>query len=173
MRFRLNDVRPTVADDAYIAETAVLIGRIEVHEQASVWWHAVLRGDNEPIVVGPESNVQDNSVLHTDPGFPLLIGRRVTVGHSVVLHGCQIGDETLIGMGSVVMNGAKIGKHCLIGARALITEGKEIPEGSLVMGSPAKVIRLLTEAERAGLKKGAAIYVERGTRYRKELFRDD
>ena len=129
----------------------------------------MLRGDTEPIVVGENSNVQDGSVLHTDPGFPLTIGKNVTVGHLCMLHGCTIGDGSLIGIGSIVLNGAVIGKDCLIGANSLITEGKEIPDGSLVMGSPGKVIKELSDEQRAGLAKNAQGYVERWQRYASEL----
>ena len=155
MRFRLNQIRPQVADDAYIAPTAVLIGRVDVQSKASVWFNAVLRGDNEPITLGPESNVQDGCVLHTDPGFPLTLGRAVTIGHNVVLHGCSIGDE------------------CLIGAGALITEGKQIPDGSMVLGAPARVVRALKPEEIENLRQGAAIYVRRSVRFRDELNSDD
>jgi len=173
MRFRLNQIRPQVADDAYIAPTAVLIGRVDVQSKASVWFNAVLRGDNEPITLGPESNVQDGCVLHTDPGFPLTLGRAVTVGHNVVLHGCSIGDECLIGMGAIIMNGAKIGHHCLIGAGSLITEGKQIPDGSMVLGAPARVVRALKPEEIEKLRQGAAIYVRRSVRFQEELDPDD
>jgi carbonic anhydrase/acetyltransferase-like protein (isoleucine patch superfamily) len=173
VKYRLKDIRPTVAADAYVAPTAVLIGRVAVAAGASVWWNAVLRGDNEPVVVGPDSNVQDNSVLHTDPGQPLTIGRAVTVGHGVILHGCTIDDESLIGMGAIVLNGARIGRHCLIGAGALVTEGKDIPDGSLVIGSPARVARPLKEGELAMIRKVTQVYVARGRRYREELAPDD
>lgn len=173
MRYRLNELRPQVADDAYIAPTAVLIGRVSVQSRASVWWNAVARGDNELITIGPESNVQDGCVLHTDPGFPLTLGRRVTIGHNVVLHGCQIGDECLIGMGAIIMNGVTIGPRCLIGAGALITEGKQIPEGSMVLGAPARVVRALGPADIDKLREGAAVYVRRSARYRDELAPDD
>ena len=135
---------------------------------ASVWLGAVLRGDNDPITIGENSNIQDNSVLHTDLGQPLTIGANVTVGHQVMMHGCAVGDGSLIGIGSVVLNGARIGRQCLIGARALITEGKEIPDRSVVMGAPGKVVRALSEAEAEALADGAAHYVENWKRYRRD-----
>jgi carbonic anhydrase/acetyltransferase-like protein (isoleucine patch superfamily) len=170
MRYALEDRRVTTeGDDWWIAPNAVAIGDVILKRNASVWWGAVLRGDNEPITIGENSNIQDGSVLHTDPGFPLLIGRNVTVGHMVMLHGCTIGDGTLVGIGSVIMNGAKIGKNCLIGARALITEGKEIPDNSMVMGAPGKVIRELTPEQIAGMQLGADRYVENWKRYKQHL----
>ena len=170
MRYALEDHRViTEGDDWWIAPNAVAIGDVILKRNASVWCGAVLRGDNEPITVGENSNVQDGTVLHTDPGAPLTIGRNVTVGHMVMLHGCTIGDGTLVGIGSVIMNGAKIGKNCLIGARALITEGKEIPDNSMVMGSPGKVIRELTPEQIAGMQQGADRYVENWKRYKQHL----
>jgi carbonic anhydrase/acetyltransferase-like protein (isoleucine patch superfamily) len=164
----LDGVAPEVpADrDVFVAPGAQLIGRVLLRPGSSVWFNAVLRGDNEPIEVGEGSNVQDGVVCHTDPGAPLRIGRNVTVGHSAILHGCEIGDGALIGMGAVVLNGARIGPRCLIGANALITEGKEIPAGSLVMGQPGKVIRALTDAEMEGLAESAARYRRNAARYR-------
>ena len=153
----------------WVAPTAVLIGRIVLKKNASVWWGAVLRGDNDPIVIGENSNVQDGSVLHTDTGSPLTIGANVTVGHLVMLHGCHIGDNTLVGIGSIVLNGAVIGKNCLIGANCLITEGKEIPDNSLVMGAPGKVVREVSDGQAAMLAGGALHYVENWKRYRREL----
>ena len=149
----------------WVAPTATLVGRVILREDASVWWGAVLRGDNEPIVVGEGSNVQDGAVLHTDMGSPLTIGRQVTVGHLAMLHGCEIGDGSLVGIGAVVLNGARIGRGCLIGAKALIGEGKAIPDGSVVLGSPGRVVRTLDEAAQAGLRAGAAHYVENWRRY--------
>ena len=137
-----------------------------------MWWRAVLRGDNETIIVGENSNVQDGSVLHTDPGFPLIIGKNVTIGHLCMLHGCTIGDGSLVGIGSIVLNGAFIGKDCLIGANSLITENKKIPNGSLVLGSPGKVVRDLNDDERAGLASSANGYVERWQRYVAEMAED-
>src|SRR5512132_2476642 len=144
MRYALGTVRLTTHDDAFwIAPTAVVIGDVRLAHNASVWWQAVLRGDNEPISLGENANVQDGCVLHADPGFPLTIGKDVTVGHLAMLHGCTIGDNCLIGIGAVILNGAVIGRNCLIGAKALIPEGKGIPENSLVMGAPGKAVRQL------------------------------
>lgn len=157
------------AGEFWVAPTAVLVGRVVLRANASVWWGAVLRGDNEPIVVGENSNVQDGAVLHTDMGSPLLIGRDVTVGHQAMLHGCTVGDETLIGIGAVVLNGARIGRNCLIGAKALIPEGREIPDGSLVMGAPGKVVRALDEGAIQLIRAGAAHYVENWRRYARDL----
>ncbi|MGC1302484.1 MAG: gamma carbonic anhydrase family protein [Caulobacteraceae bacterium] len=156
----------TPADGAWwVAPGAVLIGRVILRRNASVWFNAVLRGDNEPIEIGENSNVQDGAVLHTDPGSPLTIGRDVTVGHLAMLHGCEIGDGSLIGIGAVVLNGARIGKGCLIGAKALIGEGKEIPDGSMVLGAPGRVVRELDEAARERLAMGAQHYVHNWRRY--------
>ena len=151
--------------ESWIAPGAVVIGKVVLMRNASVWFGAVLRGDNEPIIIGENSNVQDGSVLHTDPGQPLTLGRDVTVGHKAMLHGCSIGDGSLIGIGAVILNEAKIGKGCLIGAGALITERKVIPDGSLVMGSPGKVVRTLDEAQQAGLRASAEHYVANWKRY--------
>lgn len=167
MLYRLDHVVPAVSPDAWIAPDADVIGRVTLHKESSVWFHAVLRGDEEPIEIGEGSNVQDFCMLHADPGFPLTVGPNVTIGHHVVLHGCTIGEDSLVGIGSVVLNGAKIGANCLIGARSLITEGKEIPDGSVVMGSPGKVIREVTEQDRASMALNALHYVERGRAYRK------
>ena len=153
----------------WIAPTAVVLGDVELKRNASVWFGAVVRGDNDPIVIGEGSNVQDGSVLHTDEGVPLTIGRHVTVGHLVMLHGCSIGDNTLIGIGSIVLNRAVIGKNCLIGAKSLITEGKVIPDNSLVMGSPGKVVRELQPHEVQMLEASALHYVENWKRYAREL----
>lgn len=152
--------------EVYIAPGARLIGQVTLHEGASVWFNAVMRGDNEPIVLGEGSNVQDGAVCHTDPGFPLTIGDEVTVGHGAILHGCTVGDGTLVGMGAVVLNGARIGRGCLIGANALVTEGKEIPDCSMVLGQPARVVRSLDEAAMQGLREAAAVYRRRIQRYR-------
>jgi carbonic anhydrase/acetyltransferase-like protein (isoleucine patch superfamily) len=152
-----------------VADNAVVIGSVLLENNASVWFNAVLRGDAELITVGENSNVQDGAVLHTDPGCPLVIGRNVTIGHKVMLHGCEIGDNSLIGINAVVLNRAKIGRNCLIGANALITEGKEIPDNSMVLGSPAKVVRQLTEQEVAGLALSARHYVENARRFRDGL----
>ncbi|RVU30112.1 gamma carbonic anhydrase family protein [Neptunomonas marina] len=149
-----------VGDEHFIAPNATVIGNVTLHNNSSVWFNAVIRGDNDPIVIGEGSNIQDGAVLHTDPGFALTLGKHVTVGHQAMLHGCSIGDGSLIGIGAVVLNGAKIGKGCLIGANALVPEGMEIPDYSLVVGSPAKVKRELNEAQRQGLIENAAHYVD-------------
>lgn len=164
--YSLDGVAPQIhAQSAWIAPTAALIGRITVHADASVWFGVVARGDNEPIIIGEGSNVQENTVLHTDPGFPLTIGTGCTIGHKAMLHGCIIGNNTLIGMGATVLNGARIGENCLIGAGALITANKEIPAGSLVMGSPAKVVRALDEEAIKGLTRSAQGYVRNARRF--------
>ena len=150
---------------AWIAPTAVLVGRIIVEADASIWFGVVARGDNEAITIGAGSNVQENSVLHTDMGYPLMIGRGCTIGHKAMLHGCTIGNNTLIGMGATVLNGARIGDNCLVGAGALITENKEIPNGSLVIGSPGKVIRALNDEAIKSLRKSAEGYVRNAQRY--------
>jgi len=153
----------------WIAPNAVVLGNVILKKNASIWFGAVLRGDNDPITIGENSNIQDGSVLHTDVGSPLTIGANVTVGHMVMLHGCTIGDNTLIGIGSVVLNGAKIGKNCLIGAKALITEGKEIPDNSVVMGAPGKIVRTMDEDGAARLAMSALHYVENWKRYARDL----
>lgn len=169
--YNLGDVAPELpADDEYwIAPTAAVMGNVILKKNASVWFAATLRGDNDPIVIGENSNIQDGSVLHTDAGSPLTIGKDVTVGHMVMLHGCTIGDNSLVGIGSIILNGAKIGKNCLIGANCLITEGKEIPDNSLVMGAPGKVIREVSEGQARVLTASAHHYVENWKRYRREL----
>lgn len=167
--YALKGVEPDCHEDSWVAPTADVIGKVALAKNSSVWWQAVLRGDNELISVGEGSNVQDFSMLHTDPGFPLTIGADVTIGHHVTLHGCTIGDGALIGISATILNGAKIGKNCLVGAGALITEGKEIPDGSLVVGAPGKIARQLDEHQRAGLKLNALHYVEKARRYRSEL----
>lgn len=169
--YELDGLVPQVPDSTWIADSAQVLGRVSLGERCSVWFGAVLRGDTESISIGDESNVQDNSVLHADKGLPLVIGNRVTVGHQVVLHGCTIGDETLIGIGATVLNGARIGKNCLVGAGALVTEGKEFPEGSLIVGSPAKAVRTLTPEQIEGLRGSARHYVENAERYRGGLNR--
>ncbi|OEY65013.1 gamma carbonic anhydrase family protein [Marinobacter sp. X15-166B] len=151
--------------DQFIAHNATVVGHVELHEKCSVWFNAVLRGDLELITIGPETNVQDGAVLHTDPGKPLTLGRGVTVGHKAMLHGCAVGDYSLIGINAVVLNGAKIGKHCLIGAGALISEGMEIPDGSLVIGAPGKIKRQLTERQQQMLEQHAASYVQNAARF--------
>ena len=167
--YELGDDRPTIPDSAWVAPSADLIGRVELHENASIWFGTVLRGDNEPLVVGRNSNVQDNSVLHSDSGHPLIIGENVTVGHQVVLHSCTIGDNSLVGMQSVILNGARIGRNCLVGAGSLVTEGKEFPDGWLIMGRPAKAERQLTPEQIEGLGKSAAGYVQNSQRFKAGL----
>lgn len=165
--------RPELDADSYVHEQATLIGQVKLNAGASVWPQAVLRADNEPIDVGIGSNVQDGAVLHTDPGFPLAIGEYVTIGHQAMLHGCTIGDNSLIGIQAVVLNGAKIGKNCLVGAGALVTEGKEFPDNSLIIGSPAKAVKTISEEMAKGLKENAASYVNNGRQYKKLLKRID
>lgn len=155
--------------DYFVAESAAVIGLVALENNASVWFNAVIRGDNELITIGENSNIQDGAVLHTDPGVPLTVGKNVTVGHKVMLHGCTIGDNSLIGINSVILNGAKIGRNCLIGANSLIPEGKEIPDGSLVMGSPGKVIRTLSAQQQEALLLSADTYVKNFKRFKKEL----
>ncbi|MEL6620213.1 MAG: gamma carbonic anhydrase family protein [Pseudomonadota bacterium] len=169
--YALGDARPQIAEDTWVAPDANVIGNVVLVAGASVWFCATLRGDNEVIHVGAGTNVQENTVMHTDMGFPLIIGAGCTIGHKVMLHGCTIGDNSLIGMGATVLNGAKIGKNCLIGAGALITEGKEIPDNSLVMGAPGKVVRELNEQAVMGLRASAVHYEENMRRFRNDLVR--
>ena len=169
MIYALDGVEPRVDPEAWVAPDANLIGRVVLEAGASVWFGATLRGDNEEIRVGAGSNVQEACVLHTDMGYPLVIGADCTIGHKAMLHGCVIGEGTLIGMGATILNGARIGKGCLIGACALITEGKEIPDGSLVMGSPGRVVRDLDAEARARLLKSAAGYRANALRFRAGL----
>ncbi|MCY3828247.1 MAG: gamma carbonic anhydrase family protein [Rhodospirillaceae bacterium] len=164
--YSLDGITPDCRDALWIAPDASLIGRVSLAKDSSVWWQAVLRGDNEPISVGEGSNVQDFAMLHTDIGFPLDIGREVTVGHHVTLHGCTIGDRALIGIGATVLNGATIGPNCLVGAGALVTEGKSFPEGSLIVGAPAKAVRQLDAHQIDGLRLSAQYYIENARRYR-------
>lgn len=163
--YELDGVRPEAEGDHWVAESASVMGRVILKKDASVWFNATLRGDNDPITIGENTNIQDGSVLHTDVGLPLTIGKNCTIGHMVMLHGCTIGDNSLVGIGSIVLNGAKIGKNCLIGANCLITEGKEIPDNSVVMGAPGKVVRELTDEHAARMSYGALHYVENWKRY--------
>ena len=165
MKYSLDGIAPEVGMGVWIAPSASVIGKVVLEDAANVWFGAVLRGDTEVIWVGAGSNVQDNAVLHTDKGYPLLIGANCTIGHSVILHGCTIGEGSLVGMGATILNGAKIGKGCLIGAGSLVTEGKEIPDGTLVMGRPAHVTRLLSAEEVEKLQGGAAHYRANAARY--------
>jgi carbonic anhydrase/acetyltransferase-like protein (isoleucine patch superfamily) len=169
--YDLGAAAPTLPDDGeyWIAPNAVVLGNVILKKNSSIWFGAVLRGDNDPIIVGENSNVQDGSVLHTDTGSPLTIGANVTVGHMVMLHGCTIGDNSLVGIGSVVLNGAVIGRNCLIGAGALITEGKVIPDNSMVLGAPGKVVRELSPDQARTMAAGALHYVENWKRYRAGL----
>ncbi len=169
MLYKLGKDKPIVDGDFYVAENATVLGKVRLCKDSSVWFGATLRGDTELITIGERSNVQDGSVLHTDIGFPLDIGKDVTIGHKVMLHGCTIGDGSLIGINAVVLNGAKIGKGCLIGANALVTEGMEIPDGSLVMGSPGKIKGELNEDQKMGLIMSAHHYVENSKRFINEL----
>lgn len=167
--YALGGIAPQVAEDSWIAPDANVIGDIVVEPGASIWFCATLRGDNERITLGAGSNIQENCVLHTDMGYPLTIGTNCTIGHKVMLHGCTIGDNSLIGMGATILNGAKIGNNCLIGAGALITEGKEIPDYSLVMGAPGKVVREVDEATRQKILAGSRHYQDNMRRFRAGL----
>ena len=157
--YSLDGVRPDIADNAYVAPSAQIIGNVKMADHSSVWFGAVIRGDNDLIEIGARTNIQDNSVLHTDPGIPLIIGDGVIVGHRVMLHGCKIGENSLIGIGATILNGAKIGKNCIIGAHSLITEGKVIPDGSMVVGSPGRIIKSLTEQHFQMLRINSEVYV--------------
>ena len=167
--YRLGDVSPQVAASAYVAPGASIIGNVVLTDRSSVWFGAILRGDNETIRIGVDSNVQDGAVMHTDPGFPLTLGANVSIGHQAMLHGCTVGEGSLIGIQAVVLNAAVIGKSCLVGAGAVITERKVFPDGSLILGAPAKVVRELTAEERENLLKVAANYAARGAHYRSRL----
>lgn len=168
--YRLAKDVPELAASAYVAPNAAVIGKVILAERATVWFGATLRGDNETISIGAGSNVQDSAVMHTDPGFPLTVGADVSIGHQAMMHGCTIGEGTLIGIQAIVMNGAVIGKGCLVGAGALITERKVFADGSLIIGAPAKVVRQLSAEERENLLKVAANYAERGAFYRNNLY---
>ena len=167
--YQLDDKTPQIADSAWVADNAEVMGDVRLGESVSIWFNTTLRGDNDPITIGDGTNIQDGSVLHTDEGVPLTIGRNVTVGHMVMLHGCSIGDESLIGIGAIVLNGAKIGRNCLVGAGALVTEGKEFPDGSMIIGSPAKVVRQLTPEQMEGLRYSAQHYIDNARRYKQGL----
>lgn len=169
MIYQLGDRRVVAEGDYFVAESADVMGSVLLKNNASIWFNAVVRGDNDQITVGENSNVQDGSVLHTDPGIPLTIGADVTIGHMVMLHGCTIGDGSLIGIGSTVLNGAKIGKGCLVGAHSLITENKEFPDYSMILGSPAKVVKTFTAEEAANISLGAKGYVANGQRFNSKL----
>lgn len=167
--YRIGTSTPTVDAGAWIAPGAHVVGQVTIAAQCGVWFGAVVRGDNEPIYIGQGSNVQEGAVLHTDPGFPLSIGEGVTVGHQAMLHGCTVGDGCLIGIQAVVMNGATLGRECLVAAGALITEGKSFPDRSLILGSPAKAIRPLTDQELAALRKSAEVYIAKTIAYAADL----
>jgi carbonic anhydrase/acetyltransferase-like protein (isoleucine patch superfamily) len=169
--YQLGEHTPEIAEDAWVAESATLIGKVKLDARANVWFGATLRGDNELIHIGENCNVQESCVLHTDMGYPLTLVKDVTVGHQAMLHGCTIGEGSLIGIQAVVLNGAKIGKNCLVGAGALVTEGKEFPDNSLIIGSPAKVARTLTDEQVAALKQSADSYSTRAAYYQKHLKR--
>lgn len=173
--YALDDLKPELPPgrDFWIAPDAMVIGKVRLAPHASVWFGCVLRGDNDWITIGERSNVQDNSVIHTDLSQPTIVGRDVTIGHKVILHACEIGDGTLIGMGSVILNRTKIGKNCLIGANTFLPEGKEIPDGSMVLGSPGKVVREVSDAQLAMLKMSAEVYVKNYQRFRDGLKRID
>jgi carbonic anhydrase/acetyltransferase-like protein (isoleucine patch superfamily) len=157
----------------WIAPDAHVIGKVELGEGTGIWFGTVLRGDNEPIVVGKDTNIQEGAMIHTDPGFPVTIGQGCTIGHHAIVHGCSIGDNSLIGMGATVLNGARIGRNCLVGANALVTEGKEFPDNSLIVGSPARAIRTLDESAVEGLRRSARNYVANWQRFARDLKRLD
>jgi len=167
--FELDGNVPQLSEGAWVAQSAEVIGKVELHKNVSVWPKVVIRADNDLIQIGEGSNIQDASVLHADPGYPLMIGKNVTVGHQVMLHGCHIEDGSLIGIGAVILNGAKIGKNCLVGAGALVTEGKEFPEGSMIIGSPAKAVKTLSPEQIAGIEGIAGRYIKNAQRYIKTL----
>jgi carbonic anhydrase/acetyltransferase-like protein (isoleucine patch superfamily) len=167
--YQIGDDSPDIAPDAFVAPSATVIGKVTLKSRSSVWFGAVLRGDNEPITIGESSNVQEGAVLHTDPGVPLTIGDRVTIGHQAMLHGCTVGDGSLIGIQAVVLNGAVIGRNCLVGAGAIVTERKTFPDRSLILGSPAKVVRELTDEDVARLEASAVSYADRQAQYAREL----
>jgi carbonic anhydrase/acetyltransferase-like protein (isoleucine patch superfamily) len=171
--YQLDDLKPVIADSAWVADSAQVMGNVTLGADSSVWFGAIIRGDMDSITVGAGTNIQDGSVLHADDNMPLTIGENVTVGHQVMLHGCTIGDGSLIGIQAVVLNGAKIGKNCLVGAGALVTEGKEFPDGSMILGSPAKAVRQLSEAQLAGLKMSAQHYIDNARRYKAGLTKLD
>jgi carbonic anhydrase/acetyltransferase-like protein (isoleucine patch superfamily) len=163
--YELDGTRPEIAADCWVAPDAVLIGKVRLLEGASIWFGAVLRGDNDWITIGPNSNVQDHSIIHADPGQPVTIGRGVTIGHRVIVHSAEVGDHSLIGMGAILLNRACIGSHCLVGAGALVTEDKQFENGKLILGSPAKAMRDLSPEQMSGLETSAAIYVANAKRY--------
>ena len=167
--YQLDHLIPAIDASAWVADNARVVGNVRLGVDSSIWFGVVARGDTDTITIGRGTNIQDNSVLHADPGMPLVIGDHVSVGHQVMLHGCTVGDGSLIGIGAVVLNGARIGKNCLVGAGALVTEGKEFPDGTMILGSPAKAVRQLSPEQIAGLKKSASHYVDNARRYRSGL----
>ena len=167
--YQLDDQIPELAETAWVADNAQVMGAVKIAADASVWFGVTVRGDTETIEIGEGSNIQDGSVMHADHGKPIKVGKHVTVGHMVMLHGCTIGDESLIGIGAVVLNGAKIGKNCLVGAGSLVTEGKEFPDGSMIMGTPAKVVRQLTPDQIEGLHASALHYIDNARRFKAGL----
>ncbi|HEY3048979.1 MAG TPA: gamma carbonic anhydrase family protein [Polaromonas sp.] len=167
--YQLDDLKPAIHESAWVADSAQVMGDVELGQDSSIWFGTVVRGDTETIRIGRGSNVQDASVLHADFGVPLTIGENVSIGHQVVLHGCTIGDGSLIGIGAVILNNAKIGKNCLVGAGSLVTEGKEFPDGSMIFGSPAKAVRQLSPEQMAGLKMNAQHYIDNASRYKTGL----
>ena len=167
--YQLDSQTPEVAESAWVADSAQVMGAVKIAADASVWFGCTIRGDTETIEIGEGSNIQDGSVMHADHGKPLKVGKNVTIGHMVMLHGCTIGDESLIGIGAVVLNGARIGKNCLVGAGSLVTEGKEFPDGSMIMGSPAKVVRELSPEQIQGLRMSAKHYIENAHRFQSGL----
>lgn len=173
MKYSLGDRKVICKGDYWIAPNAIVIGSVVLENNASIWWNCVLRGDSDTLTIGENSQVQDGSVLHADPGFPLTLEKNVSVGHMAMLHGCTIGEGSLVGIGAVILNGAKIGKNCLIGARAFIGEGKEIPDGSMVLGMPGKVVRQLSADEISRINRISEHYVQNSRRYRNELKPDE
>lgn len=172
VKYKLGDRAVITHGRHYLAPTAVLIGSVELGVDTSVWFNAVIRGDNDTITIGDGTNIQDGSVLHVDEGYPMVLGRNVTIGHKVMLHGCTVGDGSLIGMNAVILNGAKIGKNCLVGANALVTEGTEIPDGSLVLGSPGKVVKALGPGAITKMQRAAKHYQDKITQYSEQLVAD-
>ena len=173
MLYQLDDKQVQLPGSYFIAESAAVIGNVVLGKDASIWFNAVIRGDSELIVIGEDCNIQDGAILHTDPGYPMILGKGVTVGHKAMLHGCNVGDYSLVGINAVVLNGAKIGSHCVIGANALVTENMEIPDGSLAMGSPAKIKRNLTFEQQQALEIQAQHYVQNGHRFEQGLIKDN
>jgi carbonic anhydrase/acetyltransferase-like protein (isoleucine patch superfamily) len=167
--YQLDSIAPRVDPTAWVADSAQVMGNVTLAADSNIWFGVVIRGDNEPITIGEGSNIQDGSVLHSDLGKPLTVGKRVTVGHGVMLHGCTVGDESLIGIGAVVLNDAVIGKNCLVGAGSLVTEGKVFPDGSMIVGSPARVVRQLTPEQMDGLRQSAQHYIDNARRFQNGL----